>query len=217
MYGIVAYVKLYKNKKVSVPMDDFEAKWSEFEEECKSCEDCELCKGRTNVVIYRGGKTAPLMIIGEAPGESEDLEGQPFVGRSGKLLQHLIKSFGIKDEDYHICNICKCRPPQNRRPLPSEIKACKKHLAKQFRLVNPKIILLCGSTAYEGFFNEKPLMGDVRGVFTEKNGYEIMTTYHPAYALRNPKMKIPMMEDFTKVYNRLVERGLIEKSPEINP
>ena len=202
---------------MSLYMDDFDKKWEEFESSCRSCESCDLCKNRTNVVIYRGSRKAPLMIIGEAPGESEDLEGKPFVGRSGKLLQNLINSFGISEEDYHICNICKCRPPENRRPEPSEIKACKTHLAEQFRLVKPKIILLCGSTAYEGFFNEKPLMGQVRGNFTVRNGYEIMTTYHPAYALRNPKMKVPMMEDFEKVYNRLVELNLIKPSAPINP
>ncbi|MBO7448763.1 MAG: uracil-DNA glycosylase [Clostridiales bacterium] len=212
---MINYIKIRKNR--FDDMDEFDQKWELFEKECKDCKDCELCAKRTNVVIYRGARKAPLMIIGEAPGESEDLEGKPFVGRSGKLLQNLIKAYGIKDSDYHICNICKCRPPENRRPTPTEIHACKKHLAKQFRLVEPKIILLCGSTAYEGFFNEKPLMSSVRGNFTTRNGYEIMTTYHPAYALRNPKMKIPMMEDFEKVYKRLVELSLIEPSAEINP
>lgn len=197
-------------------MSEFDDKWSEFEEECRNCRDCVLCENRTNVVIYRGNRKAPLMVIGEAPGATEDEQGLPFVGRSGQLLQYLLGSFGLTDNDYHICNICKCRPPENRRPEPSEIKACKKHLGKQFMLVKPKVVLLCGSTAYEAFFNSKPVMSQVRGVFIEKNGYEIMTTFHPAYALRNPKMKVPMLEDMKKVVDKLVSYGLIQTPPEIN-
>jgi DNA polymerase len=157
------------------------------------------------------------MIVGEAPGANEDIEGRPFVGRSGQLLQSLLASYGFSDEDYHICNICKCRPPQNRRPEPSEISACKRLLAMQFRLVRPKVILLCGSTAYEGFFGQKVKMGDVRGRFIENNGYYIMTTYHPAYALRDPKQKIPIYEDMGKVRAKLEELGIFKPLEPLNP
>ena len=197
-------------------MEDFETKWAEFEAECRGCRECGLCENRTNVVIYRGNKRAPLMVIGEAPGASEDEQGLPFVGRSGQLLQYLLGTYGLTDKDYHICNICKCRPPENRRPETSEIKACKKHLGKQFLLVKPKVVLLCGSTAYEAFFNVKPTMSEVRGRFINKNGYEIMTTYHPAFALRNPKMKVPMLEDMKKVVDKLTEMQLIDPVPPIN-
>ena len=193
-----------------------ENSWEIFENECRSCKDCGLASTRTNVVIYRGNKNAPLMVIGEEPGHDEDIKGLPFVGRSGQLLQFLLASYGLTDEDYHICNICKCRPPENRRPTPDEVKSCKKHLAKQFTLVKPKVILLCGSTAYEAFFNTKPVMRDVRGRFIEKNGYLIMTTFHPAYALRNPKMKVPMMEDLGVVHDKLVELGLVKPIKKIN-
>ena len=148
---------------------------------------------------------------------NEDIEGRPFVGRSGQLLQSLLASYGFSDEDYHICNICKCRPPQNRRPEPSEISACKRLLAMQFRLVRPKVILLCGSTAYEGFFGQKVKMGDVRGRFIENNGYYIMTTYHPAYALRDPKQKIPIYEDMGKVRAKLEELGIFKPLEPLNP
>ncbi|MCQ2483249.1 MAG: uracil-DNA glycosylase [Clostridia bacterium] len=186
--------------------------WKLFEEECKNCGNCDLRKGATNTVIYRGSLNAPLMVIGEAPGESEDLQGKPFVGRSGQLLQNLLASFGLSDENYHICNICKCRPPQNRRPTAEEIKACKRLLAKQFKLVGPKVILLCGSTAYEAFFNPptKPRMGDVRGKFIEKNGILIMTTYHPAFLLRNPSSKVYMYDDVKLVVDKLKEMGLYD-------
>ena len=156
--------------------DEFDMKWEAFEAKCKGCNNCGLRAGCANVVIYRGSRKAPLMIIGEAPGENEDIQGLPFVGRSGQLLQNLLGSYGFTSNDYHICNIAKCRPPQNRRPTPEEIHACKPLLAEQFMLVRPKVILLCGSTAYEGFFGTKPVMHDVRGVFIEKNGYYIMTT-----------------------------------------
>ena len=156
------------------------------------------------------------MIVGEAPGAEEDAAGKPFVGRSGRLLQSLIDAYGFDGSDYHICNICKCRPPENRRPEPSEIAACKRNLAMQFMLVRPKVILLCGSTAYEGFFGTKPVMKDVRGKFIEKNGYLIMTTYHPAFALRNPANKMPIYEDMGKVRAKLEELGLIEKNKGIN-
>ena len=190
-------------------MADFEKMWEDFEYICSNCTACGLRSSAKNVVIYRGSRTAPLMIVGEAPGAEEDEEGKPFVGRSGKLLQNLLEAYGFEEKDYHICNICKCRPPDNRRPDPSEIAACKKHLAIQFSLVRPKVILLCGSTAYEGFFGEKPVMKDVRGRFIEKKGYYIMTTYHPAFALRNPSAKIPIYEDVGKVLDKLLELGLI--------
>ena len=187
--------------------DEFDKKWEAFEAKCRSCNNCGLRSGCTNVVIYRGSRRAPLMIIGEAPGENEDIQGLPFVGRSGQLLQNLLGSYGFTNNDYHICNIAKCRPPQNRRPTPDEIHACKPLLAEQFMLVRPKVILLCGSTAYEGFFGAKPVMHDVRGRFIEKNGYFIMTTYHPAYALRNPANKMPIYEDMGKVRQKLTEIG----------
>ena len=196
--------------------EEFNKEWEKFELECRSCSRCALRDNATNTVIYRGGRNAPLMIVGEAPGANEDQEGKPFVGRSGQLLQSLLASYGFSDEDYHICNICKCRPPQNRRPEPSEIMACKRLLAMQFKLVRPKVILLCGSTAYEGFFGQKVKMGDVRGKFIESNGYYIMTTFHPAYALRDPKQKIPIYEDMGKVRQKLEQLGCLAPLENIN-
>lgn len=189
--------------------DTFNRRWEAFEKRCRSCNSCGLRKGTKNVVIYRGSRKAPLMIIGEGPGREEDEQGLPFVGMSGKLLQNLLGIYDLKPSDYHICNIVKCHPPENRRPEAYEIKACKKHLAEQFDLVRPKVILLCGSTAYEAFFGVKPVMRDVRGFFIERNGFYIMTTFHPAYALRNEKGKIPLYEDMGKVVNKLKEIGAI--------
>ncbi|MBO4242661.1 MAG: uracil-DNA glycosylase [Clostridiales bacterium] len=189
--------------------DTFNKRWEEFEKRCRSCNSCGLRKDAKNVVIYRGSRRAPLMIIGEGPGKEEDEKGLPFVGQSGKLLQTLLGIYGFKPKDYHICNIVKCHPPENRRPEAYEIKACKKHLAEQFELVKPRVVLLCGSTAYEAFFGVKPVMHDVRGFFIERNGFYIMTTFHPAYALRNEKGKIPLYEDMGKVRKKLEELGAV--------
>ncbi|MBO4636184.1 MAG: uracil-DNA glycosylase [Clostridiales bacterium] len=185
--------------------------WQRFIDTCKNCNACGLRQYAKNVVVYRGGLNAPLMVIGEGPGEQEDIKGLPFVGPSGMLLQNLLASYGLEGNNSHICNIVKCRPPNNRRPEPSEIRTCKQHLAAQFRLVRPKVILLCGSVAYEAFFGVKPVMREIRGVFIEKNGYYIMTTFHPAFALRNPQAKIPLYEDVGKV------RELLEKLGELPP
>ncbi len=189
---------------------EFLERWKAFEEECKACSRCPLRASASKTVIYRGCKKAPLMIIGEGPGNVEDKTGIPFVGPSGYLLQNALTAWGFRDRDFHICNIVKCHPPENRRPEPSEISQCKRLLATQFRLVEPRVILLCGSTAYEAFYGERPVMRDVRGRFDEKKGYYIMTTYHPAALLRNDRLKIPMFEDLGKVRSKLSELGLME-------
>lgn len=189
-------------------MEEFDKGWELFEENCRNCNACGLRSGATNVVVYRGSKTAPLMIIGEGPGEQEDIQGKPFVGKSGQHLQHLINALGFSIRHYHICNIVKCRPPQNRKPDASEMAACKKLLAQQFKLVRPKVILLCGMVAHNAFFGEGGRMEDVRGHFVEKNGYLIMTTYHPAYVLRSPDKRVAFYEDVEKVKNKMIELNL---------
>ena len=108
---------------------DLNREWEEFERSCRKCNACDLRKNAKNVVIYRGSRRAPLMIVGEGPGREEDEKGLPFVGQSGKLLQNLLGLYGFRSKDYHICNIVKCHPPENRRPEPYEISACKKLLA----------------------------------------------------------------------------------------
>lgn len=194
---------------VSSSTNDYMSAWKAFEENCRSCNACGLRSNANNVVIFRGARNAPLMVIGEAPGEEEDKQGMPFVGKSGQLLQNLLNSFGIDESICHICNIVKCRPPDNRRPESTEIAACKRHLASQFKLVRPKVILLCGSTAYEAFFGVKPVMKEVRGTVIQKNGFHIITTFHPAYALRNEAGKAPIYDDVKLVKNKLIELGCI--------
>ncbi|MDD4326732.1 MAG: uracil-DNA glycosylase [Eubacteriales bacterium] len=184
--------------------------WSDFIETCKACTDCGLAATRRNVVIYRGSVRAPLMIVGEGPGEQEDETGIPFVGAAGKLLDLLLDAFGISSEYYHICNIVKCRPPGNRVPSPEESAACRKHFATQFRFVKPAVILLLGSTAFKNFTGSDEGITKVRGKWIEKNGYLIMPTVHPAYVLRNNNARADMWNDLEMVRSKLEELGVIE-------
>ncbi len=183
--------------------------WTEFAEICKTCTDCGLSSTRRNVVIYRGSVRAPLMIVGEGPGEQEDETGIPFVGAAGKLLDLLLDAFGITPEFYHICNIVKCRPPGNRVPTDEESAACRKHFATQFRFVKPSVILLLGSTAFRNFTGSDEGITKVRGKWIEKNGYYIMPTVHPAYILRNNNARTDMWNDLEMVRTKMEELGLI--------
>ncbi len=150
------------------------------------CQKCDLAKTRTNVVIERGDRHAIIMIIGEAPGESEDETGLPFVGRSGQLLDKILMSAQFNPaEDVYVCNINKCRPPENRVPTEKEVAACKPYLLEQIRLVNPQIILLTGATAVKAITGDKRGMTKIRGQWSEWEGRLIMPIFHPAYLLRN--------------------------------
>ncbi|NLJ94481.1 MAG: uracil-DNA glycosylase [Clostridiaceae bacterium] len=187
--------------------------WQGFLQACQSCKECELFQTRNQVVVFRGNLEANLMLIGEGPGAEEDRLGKPFVGRSGKLLDSLLTAQEFTENDYHICNIVKCRPPGNRAPTPDEANACKKLLAAQFSLVKPKIIVLIGATAYKYFTNTNSPISQVRGQWIKKGDYHIMPTFHPAYLLRNPKKRIDMWQDFVMVREKMEDLDLIrEKS-----
>jgi uracil-DNA glycosylase family 4 len=154
---------------------------------CQGCQRCDLATSRTNVVISRGSPTAPLLIIGEGPGQQEDEQGLPFVGRSGQLLEKILDSVRLDTEkDVYICNIVKCRPPGNRVPTPDEMAACKGYLLEQIRLVDPKVILLTGATAVKGITGIKQGITKIRGQWIEWEGRLCMPIFHPAYLLRNP-------------------------------
>ncbi len=156
-------------------------------EDCRSCRRCELCQGRTNAVISRGNPTADIAIIGEAPGQHEDEQGLPFVGRSGQLLDKILESVRLdRDRDVYICNIIKCRPPSNRTPVAPEVEACKPYLLEQLRLVDPKIVLFTGATALKGVTGEKRGITKIRGQWLDWEGRLAMAIFHPAYLLRNP-------------------------------
>ena len=151
-----------------------------------------------SLVIGRGSVFADLLIIGEAPGAQEDLEGKPFVGKSGKLLNKLLNQSGIDyEEDVYFCNVIKCRPPNNRKPTQKEIKIHKPWLLKQIKLVDPKLIILTGSTAMRTILGINDSISNLRGKWIKKNGMYIMTIFHPSYLLRFPSKESQKPYDLT--------------------
>lgn len=189
--------------------------WQGFLQACNSCKECDLWKSRTRVVVYRGSLQAPLMIIGEGPGREEDLQGLPFVGRSGRLLDDAMRALEFREEDYHIGNIVKCRPPENRTPTEEEAVACRRLLAAQFKLVNPKVVILCGATAYRYFTGLKDPITKVRGRFIESKGIFVLPSFHPAYILRNMSKRDELWHDLGLARQKLEELGLIR--PMVHP
>ncbi len=162
------------------------------------CQKCPLGKTRTKFVFGVGNPDADALLIGEAPGADEDRLGEPFVGRAGKLLNDILKAINLKREDVYIANILKCRPPNNRDPLPIEMETCFPYLQKQIELIKPKIILCLGRVAANALLNKKLSLGDLRKSVFEYNGIKVLSTYHPAALLRNPNWKRDCWEDVKK-------------------
>lgn len=178
---------------------------SELEKKINKCTKCNLGNTRSKFVFGTGNPNAEIMFIGEAPGADEDLQGLPFVGRAGQLLTKLLKYVGIDREQIYICNILKCRPPNNRKPLPSEIELCKPYLLKQIELVKPKIIVALGATAIEGLLNIKKKMGELRGKILNFNKIPVIITYHPAALLRNPNWQEDFLNDLKLLFKNFPE------------
>ena len=178
---------------------------------CNQCQRCDLASGRTNVVVSRGNPSASIMIIGEGPGQQEDEQGFPFVGKSGQLLDKILASVRLDTKtDVYICNVVKCRPPGNRAPTAGEVAACIPYLKEQVRLVDPKIILLTGGTALKGLVGVKQGITKVRGNWMAWEGRNCMAIFHPAYLLRNPsrakgKPKWLMWQDIQEIKRKLDE------------
>jgi uracil-DNA glycosylase len=185
-------------------------------QDCDQCDRCELGATRTHAVVSRGNPNAKIMIIGEGPGENEDLTGKPFVGKAGQLLDRVLESVKLTEDDVFICNIVKCRPPGNRKPTKAEMNACRPYLLEQIRLVNPPIIMLAGASAIEGLFNEKAIkITQIRGTWREWEGRQCLPVFHPSYLLRNPSKekgspKWLMWQDIQAVKRKLDEITLEE-------
>ena len=167
-------------------------------EEAAECTRCELSRGRTNSVFARGTPDTDLVFVGEGPGFHEDEQGLPFVGRAGQLLDRMIAAMGYRRDGVYICNVVKCRPPDNRTPLPTEAAACAHFLVPQLDLVQPKAIVALGRCAAENL-NVVPPAGRWRGIWGEWRGIPVMPTYHPAFLLRSPQFKKPVWEDLQAV------------------
>lgn len=181
----------------------------EIHSACRKCRKCDLSSTRNNVVAAKGNPSAKVFIIGEAPGEKEDITGFPFVGRAGKMLDTVLTSVDIDPlKDCYITNIVKCRPPENRRPTKDEINSCIFWLETQIDHLKPSIVILAGSTAVEGYLGIKEPITKVRGSWIIRDGIKFMPIFHPAYLLRNPskekgKPKWLTWQDLKKVKEEL--------------
>lgn len=174
-----------------------------LKKEVLGCQECDLCRTRTNVVFGAGNPKAKLMFVGEAPGQEEDKQGLPFVGRAGQLLTKIIEAMGLKRQDVYIANILKCRPPNNRPPLPAEILACRDNVKRQVEIIKPRVICTLGKFASQTLLAKETPISALRGNFYEYNGIKVMPTFHPAYLLRNPEDKRLVWQDMKKVMKEL--------------
>ena len=167
------------------------------------CTRCELHKSRSRIVFGVGPEDAELMFVGEAPGEEEDRQGIPFVGRAGQLLTKIITAMKYSRQEVYIANVNKCRPPNNRDPRPEEVAACEPFLVQQIQVIKPKVIVALGKWAAQTLLKTNTAIGGLRGNFRDYHGISLMPTYHPAAILRNPSLKKPVWEDMQKVMKSL--------------
>jgi uracil-DNA glycosylase len=163
------------------------------------CTRCKLHKTRNKIVFGDGSEKADLVFVGEGPGHDEDIQGLPFVGRAGKLLTQMIEAMGLQRKDVYICNVVKCRPPENRMPERDEIAACSPFLIRQIDAIHPRVIVCLGATAAQMLLNTTRSISAFRGEWLEYRGTRLLATYHPAYLLRNPAAKSEVWKDLQKV------------------
>lgn len=175
-----------------------------LENQVKGCVRCALHEQRTQTVFSRGSGTSGLCFVGEGPGADEDAQGQPFVGKAGQLLDKMIAAMGFDREEVYVCNIVKCRPPSNRKPVPAEMAACAPYLERQLELLNPQVIVALGATAVEGLVGKTGGITRLRGQFCLYRGrIAVMPTFHPAYLLRNPAAKRDVWSDLRQVLHHM--------------
>ncbi|BED92140.1 MAG: uracil-DNA glycosylase [Candidatus Improbicoccus pseudotrichonymphae] len=180
--------------------------WQVLKKDCEKCSKCELCKYRTQVVFGYGNPKSKIMFIGEGPGEQEDLQGKPFVGRSGKLLDKMLSEIGLdREKNIYIANIVKCRPPKNRDPFPGEQDACIGWLRNQFFLIRPKIMIALGRVSGKKIIDPNMKITRDHGIFYNKKDVWMMATLHPASLLRNPAQMNSAENDFKILKNKIKE------------
>ena len=179
--------------------------WKELEKACLNCRGCQLSETRHNVVIGVGNKNSDIMFVGEGPGYNEDMQGEPFVGAAGQLLDKMLHSINLDRKEVYIANVVKCRPPNNRDPLPQEQEMCIKYLRKQFLLIRPHIIVCLGRIAAQAIISPDFRITRSRGIWYNKKGTEIIATYHPSALLRDESKKIDAWKDMQSIRDRLIE------------
>ena len=177
--------------------------WEALRSDCERCTACELCKTRTNLVFGTGNENADVLFVGEAPGDNEDKLGIPFVGRAGKLLDQYLFAVDIPRDNVYIANILKCRPPQNRDPLPAEEDACIGFLRRQVKLIDPKIIVCLGRISAMRLISPDYKITKEHGTFVKKGNFLMTAVYHPAFLLRNPTKKEEMLADMKAIKRQI--------------
>lgn len=188
-----------------ISADERRTRLALLDDEVRQCTRCELHKGRTHTVFARGNPDTQLVFVGEGPGQEEDRSGQPFVGPAGQLLDKMVAAMGLGRDAVYICNVVKCRPPNNRTPLPSEAGACAPFLEGQLDLIRPRVVVALGRCAAENM--GLVAGGGWRGRWGKYRGYDVMPTYHPAFLLRSPEFKRPVWEDLQRVMAKLRENA----------
>lgn len=171
------------------------------------CQRCSLARTRTKLVFGGGNPKASLVFVGEGPGRKEDEQGEPFVGEAGLLLNRILFAMGLEREDVYICNVIKCRPPQNRNPEVEEIAACEPFLKRQLNAIKPGVLVALGKFAAQTLLQDKTPISKLRGEWRSYNGIDLMPTFHPAYLLRNPAHKHELWQDMKQVMQRLQSQG----------
>ena len=193
----------FEKKSQGLALMDKRQALEKLQKEFDDCQMCGLCSARTHVVFGSGNPQAQLMFVGEAPGFDEDKQGLPFVGAAGQLLTKIIEAMKFKREEVYIANCLKCRPPQNRNPLPSEIVTCKPILMRQIEIIRPRVICALGKFAAQTLLESQDPITRLRGKFYDWNGAKLMPTFHPAYLLRNPADKKLVWADAQKIMAEL--------------
>jgi uracil-DNA glycosylase family 4 len=186
--------------KAQSPEPDVIASLAAIRDDIGDCVRCKLCSlGRKQIVFGVGNPNADLMFVGEAPGRDEDIQGIPFVGRSGQKLTQIIEAIGLKREDVYIANVIKCRPPENRNPEPDEVEQCEPFLFRQVDIIKPKVIVTLGTFAAKSMLRSNEPISRLRGRVFEYRGAKLVPTFHPAFLLRNPSCRREVWEDMKKV------------------
>ncbi len=189
--------------------DERQAALLELAAEVAECRRCPLCEGRTQIVFGDGNPASQVLIVGEAPGKNEDLEGKPFVGAAGKYLNELLAIAGLAREDVFIANVLKCRPPQNRNPLPEEIEACAPYLRQQTRIIDPKVIVTLGNFSTKFILKTEKGITRLRGQVFQTGRFKVFPVFHPAAALYDVKKRETLEHDF-EVLGTLLDREHID-------